>query len=384
MSGNRSVRLLWAVLLLLSALPLSLLSASAQDAPATPSVSAQSIYVFDATLNIELLAENAEEQRAPASTVKIVTAMVVLDHAELDTELVFLEEDTANEDESRMGLVAGDTLTVEQLLYGLMLPSGNDAARTLARHVGELLLDGEAGDPIERFVQAMNDKVVEAGLSNTNFTSPDGLSDDPDQYTTAYDLAHLGAMAMRYRKIAETVSVSSIEISALNPADRVYPLRNTNQFLPEAESEYATDGIVGLKSGSTEAAGACLVLAKRERGGNLIIAVVLGSELAYDEAGMIATDGRWDDMRAILTSISETYAWINPESENDVPGLANEMAAWQVALKEDSGLIVPRERRAEVTYRLELLPEGPSESDAGRVLFFAGTDPIGERPLIFR
>ncbi|MDQ2683078.1 MAG: serine hydrolase [Chloroflexota bacterium] len=384
MSGNRSVRLLWAVLLLLSALPLSLLSASAQDAPATPSVSAQSIYVFDATLNIELLAENAEEQRAPASTVKIVTAMVVLDHAELDTELVFLEEDTATEDESRMGLVEGDTLTVEQLLYGLMLPSGNDAARTLARHVGELLLDGEAGDPIERFVQAMNDKVVEAGLSNTNFTSPDGLSDDPDQYTTAYDLAHLGAMAMRYRKIAETVSVSSIEISALNPADRVYPLRNTNQFLPEAESEYATDGIVGLKSGSTEAAGACLVLAKRERGGNLIIAVVLGSELAYDEAGMIATDGRWDDMRAILTSISETYAWINPESENDVPGLANEMAAWQVALKEDSGLIVPRERRAEVTYRLELLPEGPSESDAGRVLFFAGTDPIGERPLIFR
>jgi D-alanyl-D-alanine carboxypeptidase (penicillin-binding protein 5/6) len=357
---------------------------SAQELAATPQVSAHAAYAFDATANIELLAENATERRAPASTVKIVTAMVVLDHAQLDTEITFDAADTATEDESRMGLVGGDTLTVQQLLVGLMLPSGNDAARTLARHVGTLLLDGQEGDPIERFVQEMNAKVAEAGLQNTHFTSPDGLSDDPEQYTTASDLAHLGALAMGYKVIAQTVSMTKADITSVGPEARVYPLVNTNKFLQGAESPYATQGVVGLKTGSTEQAGGNLVLAKRERGGNLMIAVVLGSDLSYDAQGMVEVDGRWDDMQAILSSVEDTFAWLNPESNNDMPGLLNEMAAWQVTLKDDSGILVDRTQRADVRYQLELMPQGPAKSDAGRVLFFAGPDLIAERPLIFR
>jgi D-alanyl-D-alanine carboxypeptidase (penicillin-binding protein 5/6) len=357
---------------------------SAQELAATPQVSARAAYAFDATAGTELLAENATERRAPASTVKIVTAMVVLDHAQLDTEITFDAADTATEDESRMGLVGGDTLTVAQLMVGLMLPSGNDAARALARHVGTLLLDGQDGDPIERFVQEMNAKVAAAGLQNTHFTSPDGLSDDPEQFTTAYDLAHLGAMAMGYKVIAQTVSQTKADITSVGPEARLYSLVNTNKFLDGAESPYATQGVVGLKTGSTEQAGGNLVLAKRERGGNLMIAVVLGSDLSYDAQGMVEVDSRWDDMQAILGSVEGTFAWLNPESNNDIPGVMNEMAAWQVTLKDDSGILVDRTQRSDVRYQLELMPQGPAKSDAGRVLFFAGPDLIAERPLIFR
>jgi serine-type D-Ala-D-Ala carboxypeptidase (penicillin-binding protein 5/6) len=378
----RSAVMAWLLLSLI--LPLFPAGVAAQDLVATPEISAQAAYVFDSTAGVELLAENSDERRAPASTVKIVTAMVVLDHAELDSEVVFDEADTASEEESRMGLVGGDTVTVEQLLVGLLLPSGNDAARALARHVGTILLDGAGGDPIERFVQEMNTKVAEAGLSNTNFTSPDGLDDNEDQYTTAYDLAHLGAMAMGYKSIAATVSQSTAEVTSVGAEARVYSLRNTNQFLEGAATDYATEGVVGLKSGSTSGAGACLVLAKRERGGNLVIAVVLGSEIAYDENGIISVDGRWEDMRSILSSVEDAFVWLNPESDRDVPGLMNEMAAWQVTLQDDSGILVEQAARSSIRYQLELLPEGPAKSEAGRVLFYAGPDLVAERPLIFR
>jgi D-alanyl-D-alanine carboxypeptidase (penicillin-binding protein 5/6) len=370
-------------LLLAVALPSAAVAQAQQLAP-PPNVSAAAAYVYDATADVELLSLNSTEQRAPASTVKIVTAMVVLDHADLNTEIVFDEADTASADESRMGLQAGDTVTVQQLLTGLLIPSGNDAARTLARHVGSLLLGDTDGDPIERFVEAMNAKVAEAGLSNTHFTTPDGLSDDDDQYTTAYDLAHLGALAMSYDTVAEIVSQATAEVTSVGPEARLYALRNTNQFLPGSGTDFATENVVGLKSGSTTAAGACLVLAKHERGGNLVIAVVLGSEISYDAEGLIESDGRWQDMRAVLDAVEGQFAWLNPESDNDVPGLKNEMAAWQVRLEDDSAVLVPSAQRSDIRYQIELLPEGPTESAAGRVLFFAGSDVIAERPLIFR
>lgn len=376
-------RFLLALLLLLTALPFSAKAVSAQELVATPEVSAQSAYIFDATSGQELLSHNAGERRPPASTVKIVTAMVVLDHADLATELVFLAEDTASEEESAMNLVAGDTLTVEQLMVGLLLPSGNDAARTLARHVGTLLLDGGEGDPIARFVEAMNAKVAAAGLSDTNFTSPDGLGDE-SQYSTAYDLAHLGALAMEYDTIEKTVSLASAVITSVGQPAQTYELSNTNLLLETGITELATDGVVGLKSGSTERAGACLVLAKRQRGGNLLIGVVLGSDISYDDQGFVSIDGRWEDMLAVIGSVDDEYAWLNPDSDRDVPGLFDELSAWQVRLEDDSSVVVARELIDSIRYQLELAPAAATEGPAGRVLFFAGSELIAERPLTSR
>jgi D-alanyl-D-alanine carboxypeptidase (penicillin-binding protein 5/6) len=384
---KRVHNLVWALFLAVSAFAPGLLHSSAQTQASLPDVTAQAVYVYDATANLELTSLDADVRRAPASTVKIVTAMVVVDHADLDAQVVVDAQDVTDPSsgESTMTLAAGDTLTVEQLLTGLMLPSGNDAARTLARYVGILLLDGASGDPIERFVDEMNAKVREAGLSNSQFTSPDGFSDSDDMYTTAYDLAHLGALAMEYEEIAGIVSLATAEVVSVGPEAHAMSLQNTNKFLPDSGSEYATEGVVGLKSGSTTKAGACLVLAERERGGNLIIAVVLGSQLTYnEETNMIEVDARWDDMQSVLGSVDDTFAWLNPESNNDVPGLKDEMSAWQVSLVDDSALIVPDDQSEAITYRIELKAIGPSKSDAGRVLFFAGSQQIAERPLVFR
>ncbi len=108
--------------------------------PRPPRTSAAAVYVWDATSGQELYALNPNEQRAPASTTKIATALVVVQHADLDDEVVVVASDTVDITVfSHMGLQAGDTLTVEQLLYGLLVPSGNDAANALARSVGEEL-----------------------------------------------------------------------------------------------------------------------------------------------------------------------------------------------------------------------------------------------------
>lgn len=387
MPSTRVHNLVWALFLAVSAfLPLSLPS-SAQTLAKVPDVTAQAVYVYDATADQVLSASNEDERRAPASTIKIVTAMVVIDNVPLDAQVVVDAQDVTDPEsgESTMGLVAGDTLTVDQLLTGLLLPSGNDAARTLARFVGTQLLNGDSGDPIERFVQAMNDKIAAAGLTNTQATSPDGFSDSDDMYTTASDLAHLGALAMGYEEIASIAKLATAEVTSIGPEAHVMGIRNTNQFLPDSGYDYATDGVIGLKSGSTTKAGACLVLAEQERGGNLVIAVVLGSDLAYnDETGMIKVDARWDDMRSLLGAVDDTFAWLNPESNNDVPGLKDEMAAWQVSLVDDSALIVPSDQAKQITYQMQLNAIGPSKSDAGRVLFFAGSQQIAERPLVFR
>jgi D-alanyl-D-alanine carboxypeptidase len=192
-------------------------------------------------------------------------------------------------------------------------------------------------------------------------------------------------MAMSYDKIEETVSLYRATVTSVGPEARVYELKNTNLLLETADdTELATEGVVGLKSGSTERAGACLVLAKRQRGGNLVIGVVLGSDLAYDEAGFVSVDGRWDDMRAIIGSIDDEFAWLNPESMRDVPGLLDELSAWQVRLQDDSSVVVARELAESIRYQLELAPQDSTQESAGRVLFFAGPDMIDERPLVSR
>jgi hypothetical protein len=89
-------------------------------------------------------------------------------------------------------------------------------------------------------------------------------------------------------------------------------------------------------------------------------------------------------MKAVLGSVESGFAWLNPESTNDVPGLKNEMAAWQVKLHDDSGLVIPMGEKRNLSYRLELKPAGPAKADAGRVLFFAGSDQIAERELVFQ
>lgn len=259
-----------------------------------PIVTAGSVYVIDTMTGEVLYAKNETEERTIASTVKIVTALVVVDHVDLDAEVEIVESDLVdNVVYSNMALIAGDTLTVEQLLTGLLIPSGSDGANSLARYVGAEI-DPDSDDPEATFVDAMNAKAEELGLSHSRFSNPDG-NDDRDAYSTAQDIAMAGAELLRNPVLAEIVSQPGYSFTSVGSDAYTYSGVSTNKLLNEG-----VPGVLGIKTGSTEEAGGCLVLAQDlTAGGNPIVIAILGSDLTYVD-GYIAVDTRWDDSRLLL------------------------------------------------------------------------------------
>jgi D-alanyl-D-alanine carboxypeptidase len=189
--------------------------AQSDSLPGVPDVTAKAVFSIDVSANTVLMAKNADEELPPASTTKIVTALVVVNNVNLDDQITIDPNDTVQDGESSMFVQAGDVLTVNQLLFGMMLPSGNDAARSLARYVGGVLLqkEGGAGDPIARFVQAMNDEVASLGLKHTHFTNPDGL-EEKGLYSSARDLATLATALLQNDALAKIVDTPSIDITS--------------------------------------------------------------------------------------------------------------------------------------------------------------------------
>ena len=350
--------------------------ARAQSAtlPDVPTVTAKAVFSIDVSANVVLMAKNADEELPPASTTKIVTALVVVTNVNLNGPITINPADTVQDGESAMNVQAGDILTVDQLLYGMMLPSGNDAARSLARYVGGVLLqkEGGSGDPIARFVQAMNDEVASLGLKHTHFTNPDGL-EEKGLYSSARDLASLATVLLQNEELAKIVATPSIDITSQTGA--TYNLVNTNEMLTDG-----TEGVRGVKTGGTSEAGACLVLATWNKGENHIITVVLGSGIAYDASGYVVqgSDKRYDDAKAILTAIDNSYDWLDP----NVTGLSDELAAWQVSLSNKAKVVVRKSQEQPLRYLLQLGPAGKANAQVGQVLFFVGSEQVAARPVV--
>ena len=213
-------------------------------------VSAEKAIVLDAAAGRVLYEKNADDRSLIASTTKIMTALVVcrrcnvLDRVRIPAEAVGVEG-------SSMYLQEGEVLTVQELLYGLMLRSGNDAAAALAIH---------CGGTIEGFAELMNDKARELGLKDTHFVNPHGL-DAPDHYSTARDLAVLTRYAMADPIFARTVGAKTITVG-----QRV--LTNHNKLL------WQLDGCEGVKTGYTKAAGRILVSSAAREGRRLICVTI--------------------------------------------------------------------------------------------------------------
>ncbi|HEV2237293.1 MAG TPA: serine hydrolase [Ktedonobacterales bacterium] len=246
---------------------------------APPGIAARAGYVMDADTGTVFYAHHPDEQRAMASCTKIMTALVTTQQGGLDRS-VTVGADAAsyvNSDNSYMGLSAGESLTLNQLLYGLLLPSGNDAAIAIADAVGGTQ---------QHFVVMMNAEAQVLGMTHTHFTNPHGL-DDPGHYTSARDLATLAAVALRQNTIAAIAASGSYYIAA-TPAHKAYFLSNYNSLLAGKAAAYP--GAVGLKPGNTGAAGWCEAFAAR-RDGHLIVGVVLDSPTWTQ---------RNDDMHALL------------------------------------------------------------------------------------
>lgn len=380
MHRERLQATLLATLLALVVCAGALASAEAAEPIAPPDVSAQSVYMFDTATGTPLYALNPDERRSPASTTKIATAIVVMEYADDLSEPVVIEASDVvpvERGESIMAIVEGDVLTIEQLLYGLLIPSGNDAAHALARVIGQKILDreGATGDPVQRFIAEMNAVVASMGLQNTHFANVHGLH-DPENYSSAHDMALLAARALSYPLIASIVQIQEVEIVSIAPAPMSYGLRNTNQLLG--------DGFSGVKTGTLSQSGACLVASKDGPGGAPIIGVVLGSHIDFDENGVqiVETDQRFDDMRRLFRSVERDYQWVPVTEGEALPGLTAELAVWDVQLTDTDPLVLPADQANDLQYQLYLQPPGEPGSEVGSVRFYAGATMIAERPLV--
>lgn len=233
----------------------------ASNSKEEPKVNSRSAVIYDRKSKKVIWGKKENEKRPMASTTKIMTAIVVLENANLN-DTVIVSKKAAGTGGSRLGLKTGDKITINNLLYGLLLVSGNDAAVALAEHVS---------GSVEAFAEKMNQKAEELGLENTHFIVPHGL-DMENHYTTALELAEMADYAMNNKKFAEIVATKA---KTINISGRSKSLINTNELLGNLE------GVNGVKTGFTNGANRCLVTSVSRNGMN-VIAVVLGADTKKD------------------------------------------------------------------------------------------------------
>ena len=208
---------------------------------------------------------NSNVKKYMASTTKILTAIVIIENCDLD-KIITVSSKSVGIEGSSIYLEVGEKISVKELLYGLMLRSGNDCAETLALH---------CSGSIENFSKLMNDTAIKIGANNSNFTNPHGLHDD-NHYTTAYDLALISRYAMKNQTFREIVSTKKIAISNSNH-DYKRILINKNKMLSNF------DGSNGIKTGYTKKAGRCLV-SSANRDGLEFICVVLNCAPMFERS----------------------------------------------------------------------------------------------------
>ena len=283
-------------------------------------ISAQKAILWDAGADRALYEKDADSRSLIASTTKIMTALIVceqcnvLDRMRIPREAVGIEG-------SSMYLREGEVLTVQELLYGLMLRSGNDAAVALAIY---------CGGTVEGFVQLMNDKAHRLGLSGTHFANPNGL-DHPEHYSTARDLAMLAEYAMENPIFAQTVSTKQVRIG-----DRL--LTNHNKLL------WRVEGADGVKTGFTKAAGRILVSTAMREGRRLVCVTI--------------NDGNdWVDHAALLEEGFSRYTLQKILSEGDAVGSVEVLGGRQnrVRLLADQDIFYPLAEGEQVS----ILVSGP-------------------------
>ncbi len=320
--------------------------------PQASALSAEKAIVLDAATGRVLYEKNAGDRSLIASTTKIMTALVVcqrcnvLDRVKIPAEAVGIEG-------SSMYLQEGEVLTVQELLYGLMLRSGNDAATALAIY---------CGGTVEGFAELMNDKAWELGLKNTHFVNPHGL-DAPDHYATARDLAVLTAYAMSDPIFARTVGAKTITVG-----ERV--LTNHNKLL------WQLPGCEGVKTGYTKAAGRILV-SSASRDGRRLICVTINAPDDWNDHKTLLERGFGDfEVRELVTEGEVLgYRYLLGGDGTHVPLVAEEGFSYALAAGEEPEIVL-----SPAYFDYAPVAEGAAAGSAYVVL---GSQTVGQIPLVW-
>ncbi len=295
-----------------------------------PTITARAALVQENTSDMRLYQKEQGTAIAPASTIKLLTAITALTLGQVDEKIQAQKDDLVGG--STMGLKPGDTLTLGNLLMGMLIPSGNDAATVIAHAEGAKLPDAATLGPVDAFVARMNAVGVERGLTGTTAVNPSGL-DAPGMVTTARDLARLADLVLADPILAPIVRTPEATIPS---AYGTYPVKTTNELL-------GMPGVIGVKTGTTDEAGQNLILAVAENNHRLII-VVLGS-----------TD-RYADARALLAYARAAWSWVVLGDPQALPGLARALDAWGVTTRERKTVVMDSKLAPLVQYTLIVSP----------------------------
>ncbi len=227
--------------------------------------------LFDVTDCNALYSKNSFERLYPASITKVMTAIIAIEEGNLSDVVTVTDEAIINESGASLcGIKPGDKLTLEQLLYGLLIPSGNDAANAIAVHMY---------GSIDAFAERMNERAAELGATQTHFMNPSGLNDE-NHYTTAYDLYLIFNEALKLPLFREIIGASSYTADYTDasgaPKQQIWEVGNWYQKGDQETPEGLT--VLGGKTGTTQAAGYCLIMASSDTQGKEYISVVLKSD----------------------------------------------------------------------------------------------------------
>lgn len=227
-------------------------------------ISAECAVLITAQTGEVIFAKDEHKKHSMASTTKIMTSLLAVESGRLSDEIT-VTQDMLNVEGTSMGLLGGDIVSLRELVYGMLLPSGNDAAEVTALYLG---------DTKENFCTLMNARAKEIGMNDTNFVTPSGL-DDENHYSTAYDMALLGREAVKNPEFLRICSSAKATLTYGNPPyERT--LRNHNRLLSSYE------GALGIKTGFTKKSGRCLV-SYAQRNGVGLVAVTLNDGNDWDD-----------------------------------------------------------------------------------------------------
>ncbi len=233
-----------------------------------PEVTAPSAILIDAKTGKVLYEKNADEKRYPASTTKVITGLLAVEHGKMDEVITIGKNPPLIErGSSQIYLITDEQLTMEQLLYALMLESANDAAVAIAEHIS---------GTVPEFAKLMNSKAKELGATNTNFVNPNGLHND-EHYTTARDLAMIAKYAMTLDKFRSVVKEVNYTIPKTNKQEERNYITNSNKLIWKTYDKFRYEYATGIKTGYTTKAKQCLVGGAKKDGMELI-SVVMSAE----------------------------------------------------------------------------------------------------------
>lgn len=243
-----------------------------------------------------ILDKNADKRSAPASLTKIVTCMLVLENCTDLSTMVTCKRENLNglyeQNAATAGILAGESLSIKDLLYCLMLPSAADAANILADYVG---------NGIDNFVVMMNEFVAKLGCENTKFYNAHGLDTDPNAYTTANDLYKITKYALQNPTFKEITSTSRYDIKPTDKYPHTRYLHNTNKMMNPGIPDYYCDAVSGVKTGTTDAAGRCVITTASRDGYNYLLIVMGAPQYDIDNDGV--------EENVAFTDSKKIYNW---------------------------------------------------------------------------